>query len=409
MIPRFGDGRDWFFEKRFGMFVHWGIYAVPAWQEQVMWRKNIPRKEYVKFAHQFNPTEFDPDEWLDLCEKAGMEYICLTTKHHDGFCMWDTKYTDFNIMNTSYKRDIVGMLADACHGRDFPLCFYYSCVDWHHPNYPNQDRHHELPGPEEGDEPDFEKYLEFLRNQVKELLTNYGRIHGLFWDINVPEHRDPSINEMIRSLQPGIMINDRGYDEGDYGTPERRVPDGRRFTKPTEACQSLGQHSWGYKEDEDFYADKLLMQSIDRVLAMGGNYLLNVGPKADGTIQDEFVQTLTNIGQWYHKVKEAFYDAEPASELTDNQNVMLTKKDNTLYVHLHKDPESTAVILKPIDVLPRRATLLNTGDELEARVDRGGRHWREKEYLRIRNLPVNKLTNTVMVIRLEFDHQLPSR
>ena len=113
-------------------------------------------------------------------------------------------------MNTPYKKDIVGMLADACHRRDFPLEFYYSCVDWHHPNYPNEGRHHELPGPEEGDEQDFEKYMEFLKDQIRELFTNYGKIHGVFWDMNVPKHRDPSINEMIRSLQPGIIINDRG-------------------------------------------------------------------------------------------------------------------------------------------------------------------------------------------------------
>jgi len=388
------------------MFVHWGIYSIPAWQEQIMWRDNIPRKDYVPLMHRFNPTKFDPDEWLDIAQQAGMEYICLTTKHHDGFCMWDTKYTNFNIMNTPYKRDIVGMLADACHRRNFPLEFYYSCVDWHHPNYPNEGRHHELPGPEKGDDPNFGKYMEFLKNQIRELFTNYGKIHGLFWDMNVPKHRDPSVNKMIRSLQPGIIINDRGYDEGDYSTPERHVPDNRQFAKPTEACQSLGQHSWGYKADEDFYSDTLLMQSVDRILAMGGNYLLNVGPKADGTIQEEAVKTLNHVGDWYHRVKEAFYGAEPASALTDNKGVMLTRKGNTLYVHLNRAPENTAVILRPIDILPRKAVLLNTQKELEVRVDRGGRHWKEKDYLRIRNLPVNELTNTVMVIKLEFD-QLP--
>ena len=120
-IPRFGDGRDWFFEKRFGMFVHWGIYSIPGWHEQHQWRGRVPRAEYVKFAEQWNPKKFNPEEWLDLMEEAGMKYITITTKHHDGFCLWDTKQTKFNTMNTPYKKDVIGMLSDACHKRKVPL------------------------------------------------------------------------------------------------------------------------------------------------------------------------------------------------------------------------------------------------------------------------------------------------
>ena len=331
MIPRFGDGRDWFFEKRFGLFVHWGLYAIPAWQEQIQWRKGIPRAEYVKLIGEFNPTEYDPAAWLDLAQEAGMEYLCLTTKHHDGFCLWDTKQTDFNVMNAPYGRDIVGMLAEACRRRGFPLELYYSCVDWHHPDYPNQGRHHELPGPEPGDTQRFDVYLEFLREQVRELCTNYGEIHGWFWDMNVPEHRDESLNRMIRQLQPSCAINNRGYDEGDYGTPERHVPQGLAFEKPTEACQSLGRESWGYKLDEDYYSDKHLLQSIDKIMAMGANYLLNVGPKADGTIPRECRRTLRDIGRWIGQVKESLWGAEPASALTTNRNVMLTRLMQRLF------------------------------------------------------------------------------
>ncbi|MCL5281421.1 MAG: alpha-L-fucosidase, partial [Planctomycetes bacterium] len=219
-IPRFGDGRDWFFERRWGLFLHWGIYAVPGWHEQHQWRARVPRAEYVKLARQWNPTKFDPEAWLDLAEGVGMKYVCLTTKHHDGFCLWDTKQTSFNTMNTPYKRDILGMLADACHKRRMPLCLYYSIADWNHPNYPNQGRHHELP-PQPQDTPDWGKYLEFLQAQVRELCTNYGAIHGFWWDMNVPKHQDPSINAMIRKLQPKAVINNRGFDEGDFGTPER--------------------------------------------------------------------------------------------------------------------------------------------------------------------------------------------
>ncbi len=402
-MQHFADGRDWFFEKRMGLFVHWGLYAIPAWQEQIWWRKGLRRADYVPLAAQFNPVKFDPDAWLDAAESAGMQYICLTTKHHDGFCLWNTQFTDFNVMNTPYGRDTLAMLAEACHRRRFPLCLYYSCVDWHQPNYPNQDRHHETPGPEPGDQPDFDRYMVFLKNQVRELCTNYGEIHGFWWDMNVPKHRDPSINALIRELQPSAIINDRGYDDGDFGTPERGVPEGRRFSRPTEACQSLGMHSWGYKADEDFFSDRVILQSIAKTLAMGGNYLLNVGPRADGTIQEEFTSSLRRIGEWYARVREAFEGAEPASELTTNGSVLLTRKGNTLYVVFAQDPEGTGVVLNPLAVAPRKATLLNTGTPLEAAVDLAGRHHREGLYLRVRGIPVNALAGTVPVAKLEFD------
>lgn len=415
MINRFGDGRDWFFEKLFGMFVHWGLYAVPAWHEQIQWRKGIPRKEYEKLIREFNPVRFDPNAWLDLAEEAGMEHICFTTKHHDGFCLWDTQQTDFNVMNSPYGKDILGMLAEACHRRSFPLCLYYSVVDWHHPNYPNQNRSHELPGPEEGDEPDLEKYMAFLKEQVRELCTRYGEIHSFWWDMNVTGSLDPPINDVIRSLQPKAVIDDRGFDEGDFGTPEREydssVEEVLAFDRPTQAVQSVGRESWGYKEDEDYYTERFLIQSIDKILAKGGNYLLNVGPAADGTIPPESTGILRTIGKWYHRVKESFDQTEPASHETENRDVLLTRKGNNLYVHLFKNPTSARVVLKPIDRLPRKATLLNTRAEIEVRVDllpteavgERGRVIPPREYLRVCNLPVNELADTVMVVKLEFD------
>ncbi len=218
--PRFGDGRDWWFEKRFGMFVHWGLYAIHGRHEQEQWRYRVPRAEYEKLAAQWNPVKYNPDAWLDLASAAGMKYVCLTTKHHDGFCLWDTKQTTYNTMNTPYGKDVVKMLADACHRRGVPLCLYYSIADWHQPNYPNQGRHHELQ-PQPGDQPDLMRYLEYVKAQVRELCTNYGQLGGIWWDINVDKHVDPSINAMIRKLQPTAVINNRGFDDGDFGTPER--------------------------------------------------------------------------------------------------------------------------------------------------------------------------------------------
>jgi alpha-L-fucosidase len=405
---RFGDGRDWFFEKRFGLFLHWGIYAIPGWHEQHQWRARVSREEYVKLAAQWNPVQYDPDAWLDLAAKAGMKYVCLTTKHHDGFCLWSTKQTTFNTMNTPYGRDVLAMLADACHRRGFPLCLYYSCVDWNQPNYPNQGRHHELP-PVAGDQPDFGKYLEFLKAQVRELCTNYGELGGFWWDMNVPKHVDRSINDMVRKLQPKAVINNRGYDEGDFGTPERDYDkdDGQPLTKPTEACQSVGTESWGYRRDEDYYTDQHLLSSLDKYLARGANYLLNVGPTPEGTIAPEAAGILERIGRWYGKVRESLENVVPAGAFTVNRNVLVTRRANTLYVHLYKQPTSDAVKLKPIQVSPRRATLLNTGAPVECAVDLlPSEHVEHKPCLRLRRLPVNQLSNTVLVVKLEFD-QLP--
>lgn len=409
-MQRFNDGRDWFFEKRFGLFIHWGLYAIPGWHEQHQWRGRVARDEYVKLAQQWNPEKFDPDAWLDLMQEAGMKYICLTTKHHDGFCLWNTQQTAFNTMNTPYGRDIVAMLADACHRRDVPLCLYYSVADWNHPNYPNLGRHHELL-PQDGDAPDWDKYIEFLREQVRELCTNYGEIHGFWWDMNVPEAVDRSINDMIRGLQPKAVINNRGMDEGDFGTPERdfekNVDDALEWERPTEACQSVGVESWGYRRDEDFYTDCHLQRSIAKYLARDANYLLNVGPMGDGTIPPESAAILKRIGAWYHATREAFEKVQPVSQWTANRNVLLTRRENTLYVVLHKEPTGEAVKLKPLAIAPRRATLLNTGQPVEWALDvTPSEHVEHIAYLRLRKLPVNEECNTVLVVKLEFD-QLP--
>lgn len=406
LAPRFGDGRDWFFEKRFGMFVHWGLYSIHGWHEQEQWRRRVPRDEYVKLAMQWNPVRFDPEQWLDLAQEAGMQYLCVTTKHHDGFCLWDTQQTPYNTKNTPYGKDVLRRLADACHKRAFPLCLYYSVADWHHPNYPNQGRHHEIPAQPQ-DKPDLLAYTEFVRAQVRELCTNYGEIHGFWWDMNVDQHKDPWINALIRKLQPKAVINDRGYDQGDFGTPERDFDTKVDFTRPVEACQSVGQESWGWRKDEDYYADRHLMRSIAKYRARDANYLLNVGPKGDGTIPAESAAILKRLGKWYHAVREAFDGTMPCSSLTTNKNVLLTRRGNTLYVICHTDPVASAIKLKPLVVAPRSTTLLNTGKPITARLDLApSDHVEQQAFLRLVGLPVNALADTVPVLKLEFDHPL---
>lgn len=404
-MERFGDGRDWFFEDRFGLFIHWGLYAVNGWHEQDQCRRNISKVEYTTLADRFNPVKYDPYEWIGYMKQAGMTYINFITKHHDGFCMWDTQHTDYNIMNTPYKKDVLRMLVDACAAEDIKVCLYYSCPDWHHPNSVNQGGDHQLPEQNPGDEPDDDKYVDFVRKQVAELCTNYGKIHGFFWDIP-PQRRDPSINEMIRKLQPGIMINDRGYDQGDYDTPERLVPEGEAFERATEACQSVGEQSWGYRENEDYYSHKFLMQSVDKILCMGGNYLINVGPKADGSWPPEAVDSIRRLGQWYKKVEPAM-KAKPFTPFFGNPNYMVTRDGNTLYVHFHRDACSSGFTLNPLDILPKSVTLLNTGQPLQASVVYVPRRWFTKEgkreQLHIQGLPVNTLLDEVMVVAIEFE------
>ncbi|HBE03396.1 MAG: hypothetical protein A2096_10865 [Spirochaetes bacterium GWF1_41_5] len=412
MIRKFQDQRDWFFKKPFGMFVHWGLYSIPAWHEQIQWRKNINRDKYYQLINEFNPVNFNPDSWLDLAEEAGMEFITITTKHHDGFCLWNTKYTDFNVMNTPYKKDIIGELADACHKRNFPLRLYYSVADWHHPNYHNRGNFgisHELPEPLSGDHPDENKYMEYLKNQIRELCTNYGEIHGIWWDVNRLTFRNLEINEMIHTLQPGAVINDRGFSTGDYSTSERdynisQLEKTKIFTGPMEACQSVGMESWGFRKNENYYTVKYLQQSIDRMMAKGACYLLNTGPKADGTIAEQDMSILREIGDWYKRIKESIVETEPCPNLVSNENINITKKNNCLYVHLHKEPVSTSLVLDPIQKLPKKAVLLNTSQTLNVQVEDIPRFFKTiQNALCIRNLPLDLMQKEVLVIRLEYD------
>ncbi|MDZ4199496.1 MAG: alpha-L-fucosidase [Kiritimatiellia bacterium] len=405
--------QEWFSRRKLGLFLHFGLYAIEGWHEQDQMRRRIPRATYERLIRRFHPARFDPDRILDLAESVGMEYVCLTTKHHDGFCLWDTRETAFNVMNSPCGRDLVRELADACHRRNFPLGLYYSVADWHHPNYPNEGRHHELPGPQPGDHPDWGRYVDYLTRQVRELCSNYGEVRYFFWDMNVPKTRDPAINDMLRSLQPRMVINNRGFDEGDFGTPEREYQSeetGRllRFERPTEACNSVGTQSWGFRKKEDYYSAAFLMQSIDAAMARGGNYLLNVGPDATGEIPARAERILRRIGDWYGRVRESFGDAEPASERTSNRQILLTRRGTTLYAHIPPPAVSEAVTLPPISKTPIQVRLLNTGRPLPCRVDLLPVHWASgSRMLILRKLPVDRRADEPLVARLDFD-ELPA-
>lgn len=408
---RFGDDRDWFFQRRLGLFIHWGLYALDAWQEQDIWRRRRSREEYARLASRFNPATFDPDHWIDAAQAAGMSYLCFTTKHLDGFCLWQTATTDFNVTRTPYGQDVLAQLAAACHRRAFPLCLYLSVVDLHHPAYPHQGRRWEFPASLAGDRPSREVYLDYLRRQVVELCTQYGKLHGFWWDGNPAHWQDPSLNELIRQLQPGILINNRGLDSGDYGTPERdwdtSVDTELAFSTPIEACQSLGSQSWGHRAHEDYYTDKHLLRSIAKVLAKGGNYLLNSGPDANGRLGHEDQRLLNVIGHWFLSCREAWVDTQPCSHLTSNRDILLTRRGRTLYVILHREPSIRSVPLRPFDCLPISATLLNTGESVSCRLELlPWDHTENRAYLRLHHLPLSVLNDTVPILRIDFAEDL---
>lgn len=319
---------DWWREARFGMFIHWGLYAIPAGEwggrtdygEWIRHSAKIPREEYEKLKDRFNPVKFDAREWVRLAKSAGMKYITITTKHHDGFCLFDSKETDWDVMSTPFKRDIIREMADACREEGITLCFYYSIMDWHHPDY--------LPRREwetwDTRGADFERYVAYMKAQLKELLTNYGRIGVLWfdgqWEGNWNDERGRDLYEYVRSLQPGIIVNSRvgraggdwGLDSesgmlGDYATPEQTIPSEVPPGVDWETCMTMNGH-WGYnRADKNFKSAKDLVRMLADIASKGGNFLLNVGPTAEGEIPAESVERLRAMGAWLEANGESIY------------------------------------------------------------------------------------------------------
>ena len=396
--------------NQFGMFIHWGIYANTGIQEQVYARFDWDRDRYEALMHEFNPVKYDPEEWVLLAKEAGMKYLCFTTKHHDGFCMWDTKYTDYNVMNTPYGKDVLKMLADACRKHGLKLSLYYSNPDWHHTYGYNPNSTHQWKAVQR-EEVNTELYREYIKNQITELLTNYGEIYALFWDIP-PKIEDPSINQLVRRLQPNIYINDRGFDKGDFSTPEReyRATEGNRFTRMTEACNAVDEQSWGYRERADFYSLRHLCKSIDRIMAMGGSYVLNIGPMGDGSLHPAHAERIRRVGDWYNRMQGCLECAEedPFAYEQKRDPFIATVKDGKTYLHYYEGVRSTSVALKLYPAKPRRARLMNTGEYLECLIERlpeffnGKTGLAEVEFLHIRGIPVDELASEPIVLEIEW-------
>lgn len=352
--PGIPDELRWFYHARFGMFVHFGISSLLGRGEWVMYWDNIPREEYEKLADRFNPTMFSAADWVGLAVDAGARYMTVTAKHHDGFCLFDSKLTDFTSVNTPFGRDIVGEIADACAKRSLPLVLYYSQPDWHHPNFV----HHagafkDLDSPPATDEPDWQRYLEFYIGQVEELMKQYEPA-GIWFDGShktETEWRGREVYELIKRYNPSAVVNDRGR-YGDMFTPERSLPEdltGYLF----EACQSVSKQAWGYREDATHFSVPELIRSLQKVAAAGGNYLLNVGPKPDGSIDPVQRRIMETIGRWLDIHGEAIYETEPVEVAGKSNsgpdggllppNLRLTGRDSSAYVHILDWPDTDRI------------------------------------------------------------------
>ena len=395
------------FERRLGMFVHWGIYSVGEWHEQEEMRRGMSRADYEKFAGRFTAEKFDADALVGVAESAGAEYIVFTAKHHDGFCMWDTKTTDFKVTNTPAKRDVLAELAAACRRRGMKLGLYYSNPDWHHPNAHNDKATHQTPV-QPGDEPDMAKYAEYVKAQVTELLTNYGEIVCFFWDIPTKIDR-PDMDELVRRLQPGIMVNNRGWaneDTSDYSTPERSYAEGESDGRHVEACDSVGAQSWGYRANEDYRTLRYLTGRIDAFLASGANFLLNVGPKPDGAVPEESKAIMAKVGKWHKKVRDSFLNVAnlPKLKLNSAPDAIVTRRGDTLFVHFPKGLDASGVDLRPLTMKPEKVTLLNNGKTLKATVELMPSNAKNygRETLHVWGIPTDSLANECIVLRLDF-------
>ena len=366
--PTVGD-TSWFVRDRFGLFIHWGVYALPARHEWVKQREQIPDEVYQKYFKHFDPDLYDPELWAAAASGAGMKYFVITTKHHDGFCLWDSALTDYKATHTPAGRDLLRPMVEAFRGKGLRVGFYHSLIDWHHPHFVIDDVHSMRNHPDRAElneGRDQQQYSEYLHGQVRELLTGYGDIDVLFYDFSYPagthgrlagfqgKGRDDWDSEKLlaltRELQPGIIVNDRldlSEVEGgwDIRTPEQFMPrqwvevDGQPVV--WETCQTFSG-SWGYHRDEASWksVDQLIRMLVE-VVSKGGNLLLNVGPTGRGEFDERALERLAGIGAWMRRHGRSIYGCAAApEEFVCPQDCRLTYNPETrrLYVHVFAWP-----------------------------------------------------------------------
>ncbi len=359
----------WFREAKFGLFIHWGVYSVPAgeWKGQkdygewFLEQTKMPVSQYEKFRDQFNPVKFDAQRWVAIAKDAGMKYLVITSKHHDGFAMFNTKLTPWGIMSTPFHRDPMKELAAACKEAGLKFCFYHSIMDWHHPDYTPRRPWNDL-AQAHGD-PDFDQYVRFMKGQLKELTTQYGPLGILWfdgeWEKTWTHERGRDLYDYVRGLQPDIIVNNRvgknragmqGLSKGteivgDYGTPEQEIPAGGLPGVDWESCMTMNNH-WGYNQhDQHWKSSAEMIRMLVDIVSKGGNYLLNVGPTSEGLIPGPSVERLQEMGRWMKPNGESIYGATPGPWPKAPAWGRVTQKPGKLYLHVFHWPQNGPLIL----------------------------------------------------------------
>ena len=422
LLPNEIDRTAWYREAKFGMFIHWGPYSVAS--VEASWPIMRPSKQfpiteerYRSLPGQFNPVKFDPDAFVGLAKAARQKYVVVTTKHHDGFCMFDSAYTDYKITNTPYKKDIVGQLARACHQAGMPIGFYYSPPDMHHPAF----RDTAKPASENWNgEPTrsvWPLYLDYMELQLRELLSNYGNVALIWFDglYNQRKFDGERMHRAILAQQPQTLLNNRIGIPGDYETPEQFLPSaipvkGKTLdftnretgTSPDyvpapeefrlwETCMTINE-TWAYnKNDREFKSSTQLIRTLVEVASRGGNFLLNVGPKPDGTIQPEFQERLRAIGRWMDLNGDSIYGTT-YGPVQGAKAFRTTAKERAIFVHIFDWPGTELEVVS--ESLPKfaSASLLATGQPLQ---------WNQQEGRLLIQLPEHAPDSNATVIVLK--------
>jgi len=414
---------SWFVHDRFGLFVHWGLYALAARHEWVKNRECISDEDYERYFEHFCPDLYDPRIWAREARGAGMKYFVVTTKHHEGFCLWDSALTDYKATNTPWGKDVLRPMIEAFREEGFKVGFYHSLLDWHHPEFPIDGLH-----PMRDDEAfresqkdrDIRKYAEYLHGQVRELLTQFGKIDIMWLDFSYPhfdwgwskgkgkdDWQSEKLLKMVRELQPDIIVNNRADLAGDFVTPEQYQPagplevDGRPVL--WEACQTLNG-SWGYDRDNrDWKSTDMLIRMLVDAVSKGGNMLLNVGPNARGEFQGEAIERLRGIGEWMRLHSRSIYGCGP-SEFIAPADCRYTQNGNRLYLHFFAWPFGH-VHLPGLAGRVEYAQLLNDASEIGMQVPRSDQ-WPDNTTVRATQgtltlkLPVQKPPVAVPVVEL---------
>lgn len=349
----------WWQEARFGMFIHWGLYAQLGRHEWVMNRERIPMADYEKLADTWQPKERPAREWAKLAKQAGMKYMVMTTKHHEGFCLWDTKQTDYNAVKHGPKRDLVREYVEACREFGLKVGFYYSLMDWHHPDGARCAK----------DEAAHRRFLDFTQGCVRELCSNYGKLDILWYDVSWPlespeQWESVKMNIMARELQPEALINNRSRLDEDFGTPEEHVT-AEKLGRAWEACMTFNG-SWGYMPSAiDWHSIREVIGMLRTATAGQGNLLLNIGPKPDGSVPEEAFERLVPLGQWIEKNGEALYGQCDRADghMEWMPTGQWTMKGNTAYFWCNRWPGSELAI-GGLQMQVKRVSFLATGEPI---------------------------------------------